>query len=86
MEIGGKQGSRLTGRLFSKMMDMLSEDFEATGEGFQLTTEFIIATLLWVDDVVTCVDGDEDQNKVLERINQFAKKDSNPIFKMQCQC
>ena len=23
---------------------------------------------------------------LLHRINQFAKKDSNPIFKMRCQC
>ena len=72
MEIGGKQGSRLTGRLFSKLMDMLAEDFEATGEGFQLTVEFIIATLLWVDDVVTCVDGEKNQNNILEKINKFA--------------
>ena len=73
MEIGGKQGSRLTGRLFSKLMDMLSEEFEAAGEGYKLTTEFIIAVLLWVDDVVSCADGIENQLKTLERINSFAK-------------
>ena len=73
MEIGGKQGSRLTGRLFSKLMDTLAEEFEAAGEGYALTNEFIIAALLWVDDVVTCADGNENQEKTLERINKFAK-------------
>ena len=31
MEIGGKQGSRLTGRMFSKLMDMLQEEIQEIG-------------------------------------------------------
>ena len=52
MEVGGKQGSRLTGRMFSKMMDLMAEDIKLTKDGFPLTPELIIAVLLWVDDVV----------------------------------
>ena len=33
MEIGGKQGSRLTGRMFSKMMDILAEDLKQADDG-----------------------------------------------------
>ena len=57
MEIGGKQGSRLTGRMFSKMMDLLAEEVGESEEGFQIARDFIIGVLLWVDDVVTCADG-----------------------------
>ena len=74
MEIGGKQGSRLTGRMFAKLMDSLAEELELTGEGFILDEEFIIAVLLWVDDVVSCVDGAENQEKMLQDIHDFALK------------
>ena len=72
MEIGGKQGSRLTGRMFAKMMDTLAEELQ--GEGFQVTPEFIIAVLLWVDDVVSSAVGEVDQKSILEKINKFAIK------------
>ena len=74
MEIGGKQGSRLTGRMFSKLMDMLQEEIEPTGEGFQLQNDLIIPYLLWVDDVVSCVEGQESQEKILKRVNEFGVK------------
>ena len=61
MEIGGKQGSRLTGRMFSKMMDLLAEELQETDEGFQITPEFILAVLLWVDDVISCAEGEKNQ-------------------------
>ena len=73
MEIGGKQGSRLTGRMFGKMMDLLSEEAETT-EGFHITNKFKIAFLLWVDDVVSCVEGTENQETILKKINEFAIK------------
>ena len=72
MEIGGKQGSRLTGRMFAKLMDTLAEELELTDEGFKLDNQFTIAVLLWVDDVVTCVDGIENQEKMLLRVHEFA--------------
>ena len=74
MEIGGKQGSRLTGRLFAKLMDVLSEELISTNEGFKITNEFLVAVLLWVDDVVSCVEGPENQEKMLKRIHEFAVK------------
>ena len=74
MQIGGKQGSRLTGRMFGKMMDSLSEDLQQTNEGFKLNDEFTIAVLLWVDDVVSCVEGTENQQMMLNRIAEFATK------------
>ena len=72
MEIGGKQGSRLTGRMFSKLMDMLAEELEPTSTGFQINNEFTISTLLWVDDVVTCVEGTQEQKEMLQKVNDFA--------------
>ena len=74
MEIGGKQGSRLTGRMFSKLMDMLQEEIEPTGEGFQLHNSLIIPYLLWVDDVVSFAEGLENQEKMLKRVNEFGVK------------
>ena len=74
MTVGGKQGSRLTGRMFSKMMDTLAEDIQPTGEGFKMDDSLTIACLLWVDDVVSCVEGCENQEKILNRIADFAIK------------
>ena len=74
MEIGGKQGSRLTGRMFAKMMDTLAEELLPTNEGFKFNDDFIIAVLLWVDDVVSCVDGTDKQLQMLDKIAEFAIK------------
>ena len=52
MEIGGKQGSRLTGRMFAKLMDLISEELSQTDLGFKLAEDLLIAVLLWVDDVI----------------------------------
>ena len=74
MEIGGKQGSRLTGRMFSKLMDMLQEEIEPTGEGFCLNCDLTIPYLLWVDDVVSFAEGKVNQEKMLIRVNEFGLK------------
>ena len=74
MEIGGRQGSRITGRLFSKLMDVLSEELQPSGMGYQLSQELLIVVLLWVDDVMTCAIGDHEQIAILEKVNEFAKK------------
>ena len=74
MEIGGKQGSRLTGRMFAKLMDILAEELIESGEGFKVNELLIIAVLLWVDDVVSCVDGEKKQEKML--MNSFSNTDS----------
>ena len=74
MEIGGRQGSSLTGRLFAKMMDMLGEELELTDKGFKLSELLKIAVLLWVDDVVSCVDGKDNQEDMLRTVDEFAIK------------
>ena len=72
MHVGGKQGSRLTGRMFAKMMDMLQEEIVPSKEGLVLGEDLTIAFLLWVDDVVSFVEGEEEQENILKRINNFA--------------
>ena len=73
MEIGGKQGSKLTGRLFAKLMDKLSEMVITEGLGVKIKEELIIGALLWVDDVVSCVDGKQNQFEILSKMDTFAK-------------
>ena len=36
--------------------------------------DFIIRVLLWVDDVITYVEGEEEQEQTLEKLNEFAIK------------
>ena len=63
-ENGGRQGSRLTGRLFSRQMDMLSEKF-VTGEicpslgTIENRDDPDIGCLEWVDDALTLTIGVE---------------------------
>ena len=73
MEIGGRQGSRVTGRMFAKLMDLLAEDVIASSIGVKMMEDFIIGILLWVDDVVSCVEGADNQEKMLHKIDHFAK-------------
>ena len=74
MEIGGKQWSRLTGRMFAKMMDLIHEELQETDLGFCIDADFIIAALLWVDDAITCTEGKENQEEMLKRMDEFATK------------
>ena len=85
MEIGGRQGSRLTGRLFSKMMDVLAEELLELNEGFSMSDIFKIALLLWVDDVVTFAESEEEQKRILELVNQFALKHKIQWGKEKCK-
>ena len=48
MEIGGRQGSRITGRLFSKMMDIIAEEIATTNIGYKLSDDLTIAHSLLV--------------------------------------
>ena len=74
MEIGGRQGSRITGRLFSKMMDVLSEELQLTDMGFNLSETMRIPVLLWVDDVLSFAIGDKEQEEILKKVDEFAVK------------
>ena len=85
METGGKQGSRLTGRMFSKLMDMLAEELETSGEGFRINEQLVIAVLLWVDEVVSCVDGVENQDEILKRVHEFSLKHRLKWGQSKCQ-
>ena len=73
MEVGGRQGSRATGRMFSKMMDLLSEEALDTDMGFKIFDDLTIPFLLWVDDVVSFAEGTSEQWSVLGCLDQFAK-------------
>ena len=72
MEVGGKQGSRLTGRMFSKMMDEITNDLAS--KGFKITEDIFIAVLLWVDDVVSFAVGTNEQKQILCQVSDFATK------------
>ena len=74
MEIGGRQGSRITGRLFSKMMDVLSEELQQTTLGFNFHETLRIPVLLWVDDVLSFAVGEEEQDEILQKVDEFAIK------------
>ena len=52
----------------------MAEEFEQTEQGFPISNDFIIAVLLWVDDIVSCAEGTEDQKEMLLKIHQFATK------------
>ena len=55
---GGLQGSSLTGRLFSKQMDTLSEEFiNNRTEAIKINDDLSIGTQLWDDDVLSSTIG-----------------------------
>ena len=73
-ENGGRQGSRLSGRLFAKQMDILSETFiENDNLNFPVNEDFSIGCLEFVDDVMTCTLGKKNQNEALLRVDEFAQ-------------
>ena len=72
---GGLQGSNLTGRLFSKQMDTLSDDFvNNRTECVKINDDLSIGCLEWVDDVLSCTVGKSNQLSVLKIIDDFACK------------
>ena len=85
MEIGGRQGSRNTGRLFSKLMDMLAKESLDGDKGFNVFENLVIPMLLWVDDVTTFANGHTEQLKILDRIDQFAKDHKIRWGREKCQ-
>ena len=85
MDVGGRQGSKITGRLFSLMMDSLAVKTLETQIGFPLTPETQIPILLWVDDVISCVIGVENQRNILRQMDQFAKDHKLRWGQEKCQ-
>ena len=74
-ENGGRQGSRLTGKLFAKQMDTLSEKFLSNEiEGaVEIDEDFLIGCLEWVDDVLTMTQDFERAKEILTKVDDFAK-------------
>ena len=73
MENGGKQGSRLMCRKFSKQMDTLSENFiQKYPEGVCLSNDLKIGCLAYVDDIATAAMGMDEQKSVLNKVDEFA--------------
>ena len=86
-ENGGRQGSRLTGKLFAKQMDTLGEMFE-NGEieqAVSINDGFKIGCLEWVDDVMTCTNGVTNQHKILSKVNEFAEINKLEWGQEKCQ-
>ena len=83
---GGKQGSRLMGRQFSKQMDTLSEDFiDKNKESVKICDNFSIGCLAWVDDILSCTIGIQNQNAVLDIVDDFACKNKLEWGEEKCQ-
>ena len=85
-ENGGRQGSRLSGRLFAKQMDVLSEEFiENDNLNFPINENFSIGCLEFVDDVMTCTLGKKKQNEALLRVDKFAQISKLEWGAQKCQ-
>ena len=66
-------------------MDMLAEELEVSGKGFRIDDQLIIAVLLWVDDVVSCVDGLKNQEEILKKVHEFSLKHRLKWGQSKCQ-
>ena len=85
-ENGGRQGSRLAGRLFAKQMDSLSENFiENDHLNVHVNDNFSMGCFEFVDDVMTCTLGKRNQNKVLLKVDEFAQISKLEWGESKCQ-
>ena len=72
-ENGGLQGSSVTGRCFSKQMDVLSEDFiDEHEEKLWINDQLSIGCLEFIDDVASSTSGMKNQISILNKIDEFA--------------
>ena len=73
-EKGGKQGAKLMVPMFSKMMDTLPESMHQRDDlGVQLGNNKI-ASLAFVDDILSMAIGYAQQERTLDAVNEFAIK------------
>ena len=56
------------------MMDTLAEEMMKKNAGFQISETFRIPALLWVDDVLSCTEGETNQESTLNDVAEFAVK------------
>ena len=73
-EKGGKQGGKLMVPLFAKMMDTLPEEMHNDDSFGVCHGSNRIASLAFVDDVASIATGYAQQERTLEKINEFAVK------------
>ena len=71
-ECGGKQGGHLMPTIFGKLMDSLADSLLKTKDVGAWIKDVYIPALLFVDDVLTVAEGEENQKKMLEKIADFA--------------
>ena len=83
---GGKQGSRLMGRQFSKQMDTLSEEFIGkNSESVKVSDNLSIGCLAWVDDIISSTVGIQNQKAVLQMVDEFAQRSKLEWSAEKCQ-
>ena len=69
--VGGKQGGKNFGFMFSKLMDLLQEENqneEDLGVYFDLLR---LLFLIWVDDVLSFAEGKTQQKRTLQTVNNL---------------
>ena len=85
-ENGGRQGSRLAGRLFAKQMDVLSEDFIKNDSlNVHINNSFSMGCFEFVDDVMTCTLGIKNQRKALLKVDEFTQISKLEWGESKCQ-
>ena len=82
IEIEGslRQGGVLSVTLFAKMMDTLCEDLQQEGLGVKFE-DFIIPSLLLVDDVAVLAENKKEMSKMLMIIEEFRKRNRLSLSK-----
>ena len=85
-ENGGKQGSRLTGRLFAKQIDTFSDESISNNvECVKVNSDLSIGCLEFVDDVLSSTNGLKNQLSILKKADEFAKKNKLTWGEKKCQ-
>ena len=83
---GGLQGSSITGRCFAKQMDGLSEDsIENHKENLWINDRLSNGCLECVDDVASTTTGIKNQILILNKIDEFARKNKLEWGESKCQ-
>ena len=74
------------GRLFSKQMDTLSEEFiNQDKSNIKLNSKLNLGALVWIDDVLSCTLGLTNQKSVLKSVDEFARKNKLEWGESKCQ-
>ena len=72
--VGGKQGGKHFGFLFAKLMDLLQEESQDNNDMGVHFDILKLIFLIWVDDVLSFAEGEQQQNLTLQMVNEFAIK------------